>query len=288
MQVCFLLPEHLYLYAKLKGNSGFARSVIILFCATKRGEPDLEQRYISRELTHFVGRKLETDEDRYQLLIQVIKEGWLTHHPHDNPSALPKVTFKAGLLNSFKNNDLYNPDMVCFCDIPLADLSIHMGKYSKFGLAFDKQWLSSLGVRPITYIPLKNSEKVKDGETPIADHFEDMALLMERTIEYLNYSTIGPCHNPIWDNQYSPKEITNNLRKVRQFMIWHWFSYLQFFNDSLPDEDEDNYYFEREWRTINNINFRIEDIRRVILPRDYAKRFRSDIPDYFAELILSK
>ena len=32
------------------------------------------QRYVSNELTHFVGRGLEADEERYSLLVKILKD----------------------------------------------------------------------------------------------------------------------------------------------------------------------------------------------------------------------
>jgi len=41
------------------------------------------QRYVSHELTHFVGRG-KTEEDQYDLLVnKIIKTGWLMHPPYD-------------------------------------------------------------------------------------------------------------------------------------------------------------------------------------------------------------
>jgi len=39
------------------------------------------QRYISRELTHFVGRGLPLEE-QYGTFIKILSSGWITHPPH--------------------------------------------------------------------------------------------------------------------------------------------------------------------------------------------------------------
>jgi hypothetical protein len=43
---------------------------------------------------------------------------------------------------------MINPDMVCFCDIPFEDLSIHVKKYSFTGLSFTKDFVASKGGCP--------------------------------------------------------------------------------------------------------------------------------------------
>jgi hypothetical protein len=42
--------------------------------------------------------------------------------------------------------------VVCFCDIPDTDLAIHVRKYSRFGLAFKKDFLIERGACPVFYV----------------------------------------------------------------------------------------------------------------------------------------
>jgi len=35
------------------------------------------QRYVSKELTHFLGRSLANDDERYELLLKILKQGRL-------------------------------------------------------------------------------------------------------------------------------------------------------------------------------------------------------------------
>jgi hypothetical protein len=62
----------------------------------------LSQRYISKELTHFVGRKLSTEEARYGVLVEILKSGWLMHPPHQFWQTGLTVNPAASL------NDMYN------------------------------------------------------------------------------------------------------------------------------------------------------------------------------------
>jgi hypothetical protein len=49
-------------------------------------------------------------------------------------------------------NDVFVEQVVCFCDIPEADLGMHIQKYSPFGLAFRKEFLIPKGASPVFYI----------------------------------------------------------------------------------------------------------------------------------------
>jgi hypothetical protein len=60
------------------------------------------------------------------------------------------------------------------------------------------------------------------------------------------------------------------LNVIINFKIW---------NNELEESHLDNFYYEREWRTTNNVNFQLEDIV-LIIPKNYKKRFKEDFPEY--------
>jgi hypothetical protein len=98
------------------------------------------QRYVSNELTHFVGRAVrDTPEKCYEILRTILTTGRLTHPPH-------RLGEDSGLAYHenlwFSKNDKYRAQVICFCDIPVEDFHIHMQKYSRFGLSFGKDYLA--------------------------------------------------------------------------------------------------------------------------------------------------
>jgi hypothetical protein len=102
------------------------------------------QRYVSSELSHFVGRG-KAEEDQYKLLIDILRRGLLMHKPFGHPQ-------ERVLRLDFSQPGEIEDDVVCFCDIPTPDLAIHVGKYSKFGLAFKKEFLIEQGACPVFYV----------------------------------------------------------------------------------------------------------------------------------------
>jgi hypothetical protein len=108
-----------------------------------------DQRYVSKELAHFLGRALPDDDARFSLLVRVLQQGWLTHPPHiPNVSGNVEINTSASL----SNNDMYVPQVVCFCDIPISGLAIHTRKYGRFGLTFSKAMLVKQGASPVFYV----------------------------------------------------------------------------------------------------------------------------------------
>jgi len=53
------------------------------------------------------------------------------------------------------DKDLVIP-MICACDIPLSDMSIHQMKYGKYGIGLDKSWSKRQGFTPVLYVSDKS------------------------------------------------------------------------------------------------------------------------------------
>lgn len=255
------------------------------------------QQYVSRELSHFVGANLSEEEDQYSLLSRILISGWLTHPPH-KPCSGSLVVY--GNL-SVSENEMYNPGVVCFCDIPVSELDIHVGKYSRFGLSFRKSFLVRRGANPVFYVA-KNSavripdsiqerekyeqETVRASTTVVSGRFEydsrPRPLYFDDMLR--EYYSLFSMYRGSSLTQGLPFEVSQKLSRLRSFLDIQIFSYLKFFDDSLPDDAPDNFYMEREWRIVGNLKFELSDVYRVILPESYAKRFREDVPEYYGQV----
>lgn len=114
------------------------------------------QRYVADELTHLTGRDKEP-EDAYAALVSILTSGILRHSgeaiPHgtipDNPLG---GGFRWDPAADLIGHEMFMADMVCFCDIPIADMALHAGKYSPFGLAFPRRFLVEKGATPVFYV----------------------------------------------------------------------------------------------------------------------------------------
>lgn len=53
------------------------------------------------------------------------------------------------------DKDLLIP-MICTCDIPLSDLSLHQNKYGKYGIGLNKSWAKEQGFTPVLYVSDKS------------------------------------------------------------------------------------------------------------------------------------
>jgi hypothetical protein len=82
--------------------------------------------YVSEELTHFVGRHLVSEDDKFRLLVRILQTGWL--QAGDRRKFSPGFILKADSSKNLTANDAVEVPVVCFCDIPRDDLAIHMEK----------------------------------------------------------------------------------------------------------------------------------------------------------------
>ena len=119
----------------------------------------MTQRYISRELTHFVGRAENSQDSQSELLIEIVKSGALKSRFDWEGILISKTDVNKNI----SGNEMFISRMVCFCDIPFGDLNVHMKKYSAFGLAFPKKFAVSQGASPMMYIAQNSAAGLLNG-----------------------------------------------------------------------------------------------------------------------------
>jgi hypothetical protein len=227
------------------------------------------QRYVSSELTHFIGRLEQTEEKQYNFLKSILSDGLLKSGFDDKTELHISINDQIDL----STNEVYKQNMVCFCDIPYSDLKIHMKKYSKFGISFKKEALIKKGATPIFYIS-QNSKVYHMVFDQLISNSEVFDFWHKKTLEL---------HNKRIEN--IDDDTKNDLWGLLTFFQVHIFSFMKFFDPELPEDDEKNYYMEREWRKFGNINFTIDEVHSVIIPQSYCKQFKKDFPDYCGQLL---
>src|SRR6266699_2897968 len=191
--------------------------------------------YVSNELTHFLGRSLPDNQGRYALLREVIRTGWLKASHRDQLG--PGFVGQSDGQKAISGNEAIKCTSVCFCDIPVTTLGVHMKKYGPFGVAFAKQLLLRSGVTPVHYVARHEGRP--------------------RFLAKLSPPNTPPGHRLM--GQLSA--LQNDL----EFLV---FGQLKFFTVGLAEDDPNNFYMEREWRVPEGLAFGLGDITRIIMPRE--------------------
>jgi hypothetical protein len=239
-----------------------------------------EQRYVSPELTHFVGRSLRSKRERYKLLAAILRSGRLkARRPKGYENK--RYVLQKNLDVRLSSNDAYKTSIVCFCDIPAGDLDIHMEKYGQFGIAFQKKFLLEQGALPVMYVPTNGRPAL----LPYGGYGRGRVAAQSSSFDefWKRYGRI--CHAT--KDLAVTEEWHGDLKKMIEFLDMHMLSHLKFFDAKLEDWEDDNYYFEREWRISQDVKFRLGDVWRVILPPDFSRQFRRDFERYDGEIVFS-
>jgi Putative abortive phage resistance protein AbiGi, antitoxin len=262
-----------------------------------------QQRYVSEELTHFVGGGLSDEERQYSALLdKILRTGWLLIDPSypvsEAQEMLASTATTWGTEPTAPSEDMYQP-VVCFCDIPVTDLEIHMRKYSRFGLSFLKPFLVEKGANPVLYIA-NNSKSLSigpfDKEQLVGRHalyrahfwqfIDVMRLLRHSNDSSLSLAARSPEPPPEMSEKEWPwqRQLWPKVHSLDMLLNIYVFSHIKFFDEATADEDPANVYMERECRVLGHVNFALSDVRRVFLPEEFAERFRADLPEYTGQL----
>lgn len=224
------------------------------------------QRYVSKELVHFVGKAKLSDRERYDCFKKIFSG----HKLGTAANGTRSLSYTSS--EKLSSNEVYTPSMVCFSDIPFTDLGIHMRKYSPsgspFGISFLKSYLINKGVMPVWYIS-KNSKHYSSG---LNDN-----------------ETYGDWHDMVFEEFKELSDRRENkdqeLKDLFHYLEWYIFSQMKFFDSEKDESNKENYYMEREWRILGALDFEgIKNVYRVILPPKYVEQFKKDFPAYCGQI----
>jgi hypothetical protein len=101
------------------------------------------------------------------------------------------------------------------------------------------------------------------------------------------YSVLNQCDVTEERSAHIPEGLPDLIfdsRDIQRELSKLVFSFCVPFDDAQEEEGEKNYYMEREWRTLGNVQFQLTDVHRIILPETYAVQLRADVPDYCGQV----
>ena len=243
-----------------------------------------DQRYISPDLTHFVGRVLRTDAERYAKFKRILRTRLLKAHPRlKGFRPAKRILLKDSGVGLSSNQACVLP-VVCFCDIPLCDLPLHMTKYGGFGVAFERKFLADLGAVPVIYIPFRGRPASLPYEGYGRGRVASQAVCFDEFWKVLN--RIETSLSKV-DKQGADRPLSQDIRKMTTFLQMHVAANLKFFNHELADNDPDNFYLEREWRVGQDVHFELNNVMRILIPDRWHEQFRRDFASFDGEVVFS-
>lgn len=158
-----------------------------------------------------------------------------------------------------------------------------MKKYGEFGISFSKPFLVSQGASPVFYVSSRST--VNDGRrsrVTLADHFDQRTSIYQQLAE--------EAVRPDWPDLtlQDGASLRNHALLLQEFIDYHFLSFVKFFDPSHLDDDQENYYMEREWRVFGNVEFGLADVARLTVPRAYQSKLKDDLPDYSGAVFVAE
>jgi len=204
----------------------------------------LKQRFTSEVLWHFVSRNKD-HETSYNTLISILKEGFRLGKKNEE--------FKFYDFKGKKWVTLWGYPVNCLADIPLKDLHIHAERYGQFAIGFHKESAINNHFNPVLYInqyssvfhrfiELRNELEAYLDRTDkvMSDKLQELLLLLGSIAKAGDLKA-----NPVIDG-------------------------------NMDELQANNFYYEREWRSIYPWNFDSGCVAAIIIPDNVVDRFLND------------
>lgn len=157
----------------------------------------------------------------------------------------------------------------CVADIPLQHLAYHAKRYGKIAIGFRREAIIKAGFNPVMYT-LENTSLLNsiytgydaiDDVDPSGIAYEIGELGTELQSKYDEHDI----------DEYadvSGPDFEINIVKDAQNKIEDSYSNFLAYVKTFDETEFDSIYCEREWRSINNFNFTLEDIAVIVLPSE--------------------
>lgn len=226
--------------------------------------------YVSDDLVHFVGSHQPANAGVNWNTLKAILDSGEIRAGRASESGIPgfqATTLTRNLHRPLSSNDRYLASVACFADIPEDQLSVHTGKYGRFGLALSKQYLIPRGVRPVTYLPRGAGTGVFARRPNVEDEWDEMAPLIEQKVFRLFGGNAGDANE-------------EEQVRIDDWVEFGVLAYVKFFDPALSEADPDNYYMEREWRSTTAIPFTITDVTTLYVPDGFARTVAVELPAF--------
>lgn len=160
----------------------------------------------------------------------------------------------------------------CLSDIPVIHLAYHAARYGKFAIGFHREAVLRQRFNPVFYTP-SNTRVLRS----IYKGFTELKFINVETIKFAAWDIETRVQDvdsgeidislPLIDIDTEASDIEDYVssasRSFRQFL-----AFVKTFNEN----EFGSIYCEREWRSLKNYVFELEDIAMIVLPKKVGVR----------------
>lgn len=203
---------------------------------------DFLQRFATKVLWHFTGYN-KTPDKAFEILKAIIGNQTL------------KVSLDYQRIKMPSGQERIGWPAACMCDIPFKDLRIHTCRYGQYGIAFKKNNAIIRGhFNPVFYI---------QHDFHLFKHSE--ALLNKFDNEHTN-------------NAINNKELHEFLMLIGTYAKRSDLTRAISVTDvNIDTEQNNNFYYEREWRSAYEWKFQKDDVAAILVPNFHLEAMKQFI-----------
>ena len=206
----------------------------------------LKQRFSSEILWHFTGRAQVKDNDAaFKVLISILETGL------KRSDIKSEFIYFEPKINNMET--LAGYPVCCLADIPLKDLHVHAERYGITALGFHKTKVIENHFIPVMYV---------NQYSAAFRRFVELRDKIEAHIDQ-NAQEIFP-------------ELSEMLYLLGSFVKSGDLKANPIADANWDNLQVNNFYYEREWRSIYDWDFKSEDLAVIILPDEKIAEFSSE------------
>jgi abortive phage resistance protein AbiGi (putative antitoxin) len=218
--------------------------------------------YVTDDLVHFVGARAPGDDARNWNVLKTIVRNCEILAGGEHPRGA--TVLRRNLGERLSSNTRYLPAVTCFADIPHDQLEVHTRKYGRFGIALPKSLLIPQGVRAVFYLPRRAGSGVMATQPTVEEEWDELAPLVERSVI------------PMFGG-HTAAEPGDQMR-IDEWIEFGVLAFVKFFDDRLEREDPENFYMEREWRSVSGIEFKQDDVAALFVASGWQREAAQEFP----------
>lgn len=239
--------------------------------------PRLSVDYTSDELVHLVGSSHPSDDEaNFETLKLIVESGEIrTRLMEAGSGRTGYLTKRSG---SLVDESRLDPNVTCYADIPRRSLAIHVTKYGRFGLSFDRAWMAHQGARPVMYVPKRRDEffSAIGGSQLLRDLdaiHEGLLQHCEKQLEGVNRAS-----RRMRAMGTMPRGELSVLAATKTALELYLMAFIKPFDVQLARDDPKSFYMEREWRKFGNLQFEAKDVVAVYVAPGHLARAKLAFP----------
>lgn len=227
------------------------------------------QSFASRTLYHFTGRPHpQDDQANFDTLCKILRS--MTVRACEVEGSRNGIRIRRDPSRGVLNGEPIEQNVACLCDIPGSGWEFHARRYGRFGLGVCRSTVVKMGARPVIYVPV--SEAV--GETWAERHLAEASTVLdglERFAAEPPLEQLRVVGAPAIDIDDAMHEALGLIEK-------DYLAFVKFWNVDLPDDHEENFYLEREWRKFGDLRL-ASCLREIVAPVEYHAELKAIVEE---------